>query len=252
MIRRPMVAGNWKMYKTVAQAVALVDEVEAALGDLEEVDVVVAPPFTALAAVAERLQASRLQVAGQNMHWQSEGAYTGEVAAPMLAELCHYVILGHSERRALFGETDQAVNDKVKSALAHGLEPIVCVGETLEQKEAGKTADVVSRQVRAGLAKVEFPSSGELILAYEPVWAIGTGRAATAEGANDVIEVVIRPAVAHLFGEASANRLRVLYGGSIKPDNAAELFGMPGIDGGLVGGASLKAADFIAIVGAAA
>ncbi|HEX9795480.1 MAG TPA: triose-phosphate isomerase [Anaerolineales bacterium] len=252
MDRRPMVAGNWKMHKTVAEALALINELEAALAGLSQVDVVIAPPFLALVPLAEHLRQSPIGLAAQNMHWETAGAYTGEVSPVMLTDYCRYVIIGHSERRALFGETDDGVNRKAKSALAHGLDPIVCVGETLEQKEAGKTADVVSRQVRAGLADLDVPASAELILAYEPVWAIGTGLAATADDANDVIEVIIRPAVAHLFGEARASRLRVLYGGSIKPDNAAELFGMPGIDGGLVGGASLKAADFVAIARAAA
>jgi triosephosphate isomerase len=247
-----MVAGNWKMHKTVAEALALINELEAALAGLSQVDVVIAPPFLALVPLAEHLLQSPIGLAAQNMHWETAGAYTGEVSPVMLTDYCRYVIIGHSERRALFGETDDGVNRKAKSALAHGLDPIVCVGETLEQKEAGKTADVVSRQVRAGLADLDVPASAELILAYEPVWAIGTGLAATADDANDVIEVIIRPAVAHLFGEARASRLRVLYGGSIKPDNAAELFGMPGIDGGLVGGASLKAADFVAIARAAA
>ena len=188
------------------------------------------------------------------MHWEESGAFTGEIAAPMVAELCNYVIIGHSERRAYFGETDETVNRKVEAALAHSLTPIVCVGETLEENEANRTAEVVSRQVREGLSGISLGGGTEipLVIAYEPIWAIGTGRAATADGANAVLADVIRPALAELFGESVSQTIRILYGGSVKGNNAAEFFHQPEIDGALVGGASLKAAEFLLIAQAAA
>lgn len=252
MPRTPFVAGNWKMHMTVDQAVNLVRALDGLVRNVKDVEVLVCPPFVDLPAVAECLADSPIEVGAQNLHWEEAGAYTGEISAQMLRGLCRYVIVGHSERRAMFGDTDETVNRKVKAALGAELRPIVCVGETLEENEAGRTADVVSRQVRAGLAGLSEADVGRLLIAYEPIWAIGTGRAATAEGANDVIRVIIRPAVEHLFGEEVAQQLRVLYGGSVKPANAKELFDQPDIDGGLVGGASLKAADFAAIVQAAA
>jgi triosephosphate isomerase len=247
-MRKPFVAGNWKMHKTVAEArqlaLALVSDLQA----VEAVDRVLCPPYTALPALAEVLAGSGIGLGAQNMHWEASGAFTGEVAPAMVAELCRYVIIGHSERRTLFGETDQSVNRKVQAALAHGLAPIVCVGETLEENEAGRTAEVVSRQMHAGLAGLGAGEALKLIIAYEPVWAIGTGRAATAEGANAVIADVIRPTLQEDFGGETAQALRVLYGGSVKPGNAREIFSQPDIDGGLIGGASLKAGDFAAIV----
>ena len=251
-MRNPFVAGNWKMYKTIEEARQLVIELGAGLAGIHGVEKVLCPPFTALLAVRAMLEGTDLGLGAQNMHWENEGAYTGEVSPVMLAELCRYVILGHSERRTYFGETDQSVNLKTKAALAHGLVPIVCVGETLAEYEAGKTGEVVARQVRLGLAGLELPVDFPLVIAYEPVWAIGTGRAATAAGANAVIADMIRPAVAGLYGAAAAQAVRVLYGGSVKASNAAEFFHQPDIDGALVGGASLKAAEFIAIVQAAA
>lgn len=251
MTRRPMVAGNWKMNKTVEESLSLVRELHSELAEIEMVDVLVCPPATALGRVAQELAGSSIAVGAQHMHWQDSGAYTGEISPTMVEELCSHVIIGHSERRAMFGETDETVNRRLKAALGHGLQPIVCVGETLEENEAGATADVVSRQVRADLEGLTAIQASGVILAYEPVWAIGTGRAATAEGANDVISVIIRPAVDHLFGGEAADTLRVLYGGSVSPDNAAELFGQSDIDGGLIGGASLRAEDFAAIVRAA-
>jgi triosephosphate isomerase len=191
------------------------------------------------------------------MHWELSGAYTGEISATMLAEICSYVIIGHSERRAYFDETDETVNHKVQVALAHNLTPIVCVGETLEENEGGKTSEVVSRQIKSGLGRLDLGDFNVLgkvapvVIAYEPVWAIGTGRAATADGANAVIADFIRPALGDLYGDDFAQSVRVLYGGSVKGDNAAEFFAQPDIDGALVGGASLKAADFTAIVQAA-
>lgn len=251
MERRPLVAGNWKMHKTVEEATELVHRLDEELEGIQAVDVLVCPPYIALQAVSEALRESEIAVGAQNVHWEEEGAYTGAISPVMLKGICQYVILGHSERRAMFGETDETVNRRLQSALRHGLVPIVCVGETLEEKKAGKTGDVVSRQVRAGLDSLSAAQARSLLLAYEPVWAIGTGRAATAEGANDVISVIIRPALEHLFGPEISQSIRVLYGGSVKPDNAKELFDQGDIDGGLIGGASLKADDFAAIVRAA-
>lgn len=251
-MRTPFIAANWKMFKTVAEARHLVSELVPGLQAVAGVEKVLCPPFTDLLAVAALLEGTDIGLGAQNMHWETSGAYTGEISPTMLAELCRFVILGHSERRAYFGETDETVNRKVHAALAHGLVPIVCVGETLEENEAGKTAEVVSRQVRQGLANLSLSDSSALVIAYEPVWAIGTGKAATAEGANAVLADVIRPALAELFGEPFAQGVRILYGGSVKGSNAGEFFSQPDIDGALVGGASLKAADFLQIVQAAA
>lgn len=253
-MRKPFVAGNWKMFKTVAEARHLVSELVPALQVIAGVEKVLCPPFTSLLAVAALLEGTEIGLGAQNMHWELSGAFTGEVSPTMLAELCHYVILGHSERRTYFGETDETVNRKVQAALAHELTPIVCVGETLAEYEAGRTAEVVARQVRQGLAGLSFEGEGTapLVIAYEPVWAIGTGRASTVEGASKVVREVIRPALAQLFGPGTAQSMRVLYGGSVNAKNAAEFFADPEIDGGLVGGASLKAAEFTQIVQAAA
>lgn len=251
-MRIPFVAGNWKMYKTVAEARLLLTELIPGLSGIHNVEMVLCPPFTSLMAVAALLEGTEIGLGAQNMHWENSGAFTGEVAPAMVAEVCKYVILGHSERRAYFGETDETVNRKVKAALAHNLTPIVCVGETLDENESGRTAEVVSRQIRSGLTGVELPESLQLVIAYEPVWAIGTGRAATATGANDVIADVIRPAMAELLGSQAAQAIRVLYGGSVKSNLAAEFFSQPDIDGALVGGASLKASEFVPIVQAAA
>jgi triosephosphate isomerase len=251
-MRKPFVAGNWKMYKTVADARLLLTELIPSLSTINNVDVVVCPPFTALLAVAALIEGTEIGLGAQNMHWETAGAFTGEVAPAMVAEFCQYVILGHSERRAYFGETDETVNRKVKAALVNGLTPIVCVGETLEENESGQTAEVVARQMKLGLAGIELPESLPLVIAYEPVWAIGTGRAATPTGANAVVADVIRPAMSDLFGDHVAQAVRVLYGGSVKANLAAEFFSQPDIDGALVGGASLKAAEFVPIVQAAA
>lgn len=251
-MRTPFIAANWKMFKTVAEARHLVSELVPGLQAVAGVEKVLCPPFTDLLAVAALLEGTDIGLGAQNMHWETSGAYTGEISPTMLAELCRFVILGHSERRAYFGETDETVNRKVHAALAHGLVPIVCVGETLEENENGQTAEVVSRQVRQGLANLSLSDSSALVIAYEPVWAIGTGKAATAEGANAVLADVIRPALAELFGEPFAQGVRILYGGSVKGSNAGEFFSQPDIDGALVGGASLKAADFLQIVQAAA
>lgn len=251
-MRQPFIAGNWKMYKNIEQARQLVIELGAGLAGIRGVEKVLCPPFTSLLAVRALLEGTDLGLGAQNMHWENEGAYTGEVSPAMVAELCKYVILGHSERRTYFGETDATVNLKTKAALAHGLIPIVCVGETLVEYEAGQTGEVVERQVRLGLAGLDIAEDFPLVIAYEPVWAIGTGRASTAVSANAVIADIIRIAVAGLYGDIVAQSVRVLYGGSVKASNAAEFFNQPDIDGALVGGASLKASEFIAIVQAAA
>ena len=250
MNRRPLVAGNWKMNKTAAEAAAFVREIIPGLATVRGVEQVLCPPSTALGAVAPLLEGTGIGLGAQNMHWEEKGAFTGELAPSMVKEWAGYVILGHSERRALFGETDEGVAHKVHAALAHGLIPIVCVGESLAENEAGQTSAVVSRQLRRGLAGLATEQAGVVVIAYEPVWAIGTGRAATAEGANEVVAATIRPVMREMFGAAVAEGVRVLYGGSVTGSNAAEFFAQPDIDGALVGGASLKP-DFVEIVRAA-
>jgi len=247
-----VVAGNWKMHKTAAEAQALARELRNALGVVrDQVEVVLAPPFTALYPVGKALEDSNLYLAAQNCHAEAQGAFTGEVSAPMLKDVgCRYVILGHSERRQLFGETDEGVNRKVKAVFAAGLLPIVCVGETLQEREGGRTLEVVSRQLAGGLAGLDAAAAARAVIAYEPVWAIGTGKTATSAQAQEV-HAHIRGWVAQAFGKEVAAAVRIQYGGSVKPDNAAELLGQPDVDGALVGGASLKAADFAAIVKAA-
>ncbi len=251
-MRRPLVAGNWKMFKTASEARLLISELLPDLIDIHGVEIVICPPFTSILPVAAMLEGTGIGVGAQNMHWETSGAYTGEVSPPMLAEFCKYVIIGHSERRAYFGETDQSVNRKVKAALANGLVPIMCVGETLEEYEAGVTQVVVSRQLQEGLAGIEPSVIRSIVIAYEPVWAIGTGRAATAEAANQVIANIIRPVFSQMYGESLAQDVRVLYGGSVKASNAGEYFQQGDIDGALVGGASLKTTEFIGIVKSAA
>ena len=247
-MRTPIIAGNWKMFKTVAEATALVREMRHDLNEIEGVEKVLCPPFTALAAVAELLRPSPIKLGAQDMHWEEKGAFTGEVSSLMLQELCQYVIIGHSERRQYFGETDETVNRKCKSALAHGLLPIVCVGENLAQNEAGQTEAFVSSQVKAALQGLTSAQAQTLVIAYEPIWAIGTGKAATGAGANAVIGLTIRGAVASLYGEATAQAVRIQYGGSVTPENIAEFMTQSEIDGALVGGASLVAAKFVPIV----
>jgi triosephosphate isomerase len=252
MPRTPIIAGNWKMNKTPAEAAALAAELAPALRDIAGVEVVVCPAFVALPAVRDALAGSNIGLGAQNMHWEKAGAFTGEVSPPMLAGWCSHVILGHSERRQHFGETDEAVNRKVLAALAHGLTPIVCVGETLAEYDAGRTAEVVGRQVRAAYAGAPAGAAARTVIAYEPIWAIGTGRAATGANANSVIGLHIRGALSDLYGLEAADAIRVQYGGSVTPANIAEFMAQPDIDGALVGGASLKAGDFVAIVEAAA
>jgi len=251
-MRRPLVAGNWKMFMTSAEARLLVSEMLPGLTAIQDVEIVICPPFTSILPVAAMLEGTQISVGAQNMYWEASGAYTGEISPAMLAEYCKYVIIGHSERRAYFGETDAGVNRKVKAALEHDLVPIMCVGETLEENESGKTEAIVSRQVREGLGGVEIDSIPMVVIAYEPVWAIGTGRAATADGANQVIAGIIRRVLGEMFSLSLAQEVRALYGGSVKASNAGEFFNQPDIDGALVGGASLKINEFVPIVRAAA
>lgn len=251
MTRLPILAGNWKMNKAPGEAAELAKQLAGSLGGLSAAEVVLCPPFVSLPVVREAVAGSQLGLGAQNIHWEKSGAFTGEVSAPMLAGWCTHVIVGHSERRQYFGETDASVNKKVKAALAHGLIPIVCVGESLAEYEAGQTNAVVTRQVRGAYAGLSADEAAKSVIAYEPVWAIGTGRAATGAGANAVIGLAIRGAIADMFGGVVADGLRVQYGGSVTPANIAEFMSQPDIDGALVGGASLKAGDFVAIVEAA-
>jgi triosephosphate isomerase len=243
-MRTPIVAGNWKMNTTLAEALALVDTLKPELERLDGVDRVVCPPFISLAAVSERLRGSPIGVGAQDVYFEKSGAYTGEVSAPMLQGLVEYVIIGHSERRQYFGETDEWVNRKVKAALGHGLTPILCVGENLDQNESGQTEAVVGGQVKRALEGINDPAG--LVIAYEPIWAIGTGRASSAEDANRVA-AFIRATADDLLGPETAGTMRIQYGGSVTPDNFAEFIRQPDIDGALVGGASLKAPLFAEI-----
>jgi triosephosphate isomerase len=250
-MRTPIVAGNWKMHKTVAEAVELTRSVRRGVMDLKGVEVVLCPPFTALAAVREAIGPANIGLGAQNMYFAEQGAFTGEVSPPMLAELCQYVILGHSERRQYFGETDEGVNKKAKAALAHRLTPIICVGENLDQNQAGETEAVVGGQVRAAFEGIGADDAARIVVAYEPIWAIGTGLAAIPAEVNRIIGLSIRGALADLYGEVIAQSIRVQYGGSVKPDNMADFAIQSEIDGALVGGASLKAESFVGIVKAA-
>lgn len=240
------------MNKTVQQATLLVADMLPGLEAVKTVDRVICPPYTSLMVVSGMLAGTEIGLGSQNMHWEDSGAYTGDISPLMVKEFCGYAIIGHSERRAYFNETNETVNKKVKAAFAHGLTPIVCVGETLEQYEAGQTEAVVAAQVAAGFAGIEKGEAEKLIVAYEPIWAIGTGKAATPEQANDIIKNVVRKNLAMQFGGETAEKIRILYGGSVKAHNAKEFFGMSDIDGGLIGGASLKPEDFSKIVEAAA
>jgi len=251
-MRTPIVAGNWKMNKTVEEARSLVFSMNRKLREIEGVEKVLCPPFPALLAVSALLQGTDIGLGAQNMHWEEKGAFTGEVAPNMVAEFCQYVIIGHSERRAYFGETDETVNWKLQAAMSHNLIPIVCVGETLDENEAGRTGEIVRRQISQGLAGVDPDKAAGIIVAYEPIWAIGTGRASSGENANAILAGYIRPALADLFGDEAAQAIRIQYGGSVTSANADEFFGQPEIDGALVGGASLKPDEFVAIAQAAA
>lgn len=247
-MRKPIIAGNWKMNNTIAETKALVKDLIPLVKDAK-CDVVICTPYTDLAAAVEATQGTNIKVGAENVHWAEKGAFTGEISAKMLVELgVEYVIIGHSERRQYFGETDETVNARMKAALAAGLKPIVCVGETLEERESGKTEEVVTRQTVAAFKDIDKDELDNIVIAYEPVWAIGTGKTATAEDANDTIKV-IRDTMAKLYcPKCAEDRVRIQYGGSMNPKNASELMAMPEIDGGLIGGASLKADDFSKVV----
>jgi triosephosphate isomerase len=247
-MRTPFIAGNWKMFKTVADTVKYVKELRVLAHGIEDVEIVVAPPFLAMHAAAEAARSSNVMIAAQDVYWEREGAFTGEVSAPMVREAGgEYAIVGHSERRTLFGETDDAVNRKVVATFAAGLTPIACIGETLDQRERGETNDVLDRQIKTGLDGLTSDQLSQLVIAYEPVWAIGTGRTATPNQAQDA-HAHIRQRLQSWFGADPAARCHVIYGGSVKPENIAELISRPDIDGALVGGASLDIKGFFEIV----
>ncbi len=246
--RRPLIAGNWKMFKTGPEAEELAGRLKQLVSDIAEVDIMVAPAFTALGVVSHILKGSRIGLGAQNVFWETEGAYTGEVSARMLkAEGCTYVIIGHSERRQYFGETNAAVNRKVRAAVGEGITPVLCVGETEAEREKGETFSVVQEHVEKGLEGFRSHELERVTIAYEPVWAIGTGKTATREQAQEVHQF-IRGRIQSGWGNSIANSLRILYGGSVKPDNISKLMSMEDIDGALVGGASLDAESFAAIV----
>ena len=247
-MRTPFIAANWKMYKTVHEAVAFVKELKSIAKDVHDVEIVVAPPFTALHSVAEAAHASAIGVAGQNLHWEREGAFTGEVSAAMLKEAgAEYVIIGHSERRRLFGETDATVNRKLASAVSAHLTAIVCVGETLEERDASQTLAVLDRQIKQGLDGLTADQIGALVVAYEPVWAIGTGRNATPAQAGEA-HAHIRSRLRQWFGGTAAEHCHIIYGGSVKPENISDLGALPDVDGALVGGASLDLRSYYEII----
>jgi len=247
-MRTPLIAGNWKMYKTVAETVKYVKEFRAMVKDISGVEIVIAPPFTALHAAGEAARNSNVGVAAQNLYWEREGAFTGEISATMIAEAgAEYVIIGHSERRTLFGETDASVNRKVAAAFAGGLTPIVCIGETLDQRERNDTFAVLDRQIKEGLEGITSAQVVQLVIAYEPVWAIGTGRNATPAQAAEA-HGHIRKRLQNWFGADGAELCHVIYGGSVKPENIGDLVSLPDVDGALVGGASLDVKAFYDIV----
>ena len=247
-MRKPIIAGNWKMYKTPQEAVAFVNAIKDRLVALPAAERVVCPPYVALPGVQAALAGTDIAVGAQDVHWQEEGAYTSQIAPRMLKGLVKYVIIGHSETREFLGVTDEMVNKKAQAALAHGLHPIIAVGESLAVNEAGQTQQFVGRQIRAAFDGIPAEALASIVVAYEPIWAIGTGLAATAEEAERVCGQVVRATVAELYGQATAEAVRIQYGGSVKAANTEELMAKPNIDGALVGGASLVASEFVAIV----
>ena len=248
MARKVIIAGNWKMNKTASEAKALVEELKAKVKDITSVEIVVCPPFTALDAAVKAAAGSNVKVGAQNIHWAENGAFTGEISAQMLKETgVEYVIIGHSERRQYFGETDETVNKRLKAALAAGLKPMVCVGELLEDREGGNTEKVLFTQLEGGLSGISAEQMEQIVIAYEPVWAIGTGKTATPEMA-DQTHCYIRQQLGDMFSRDVAEKIRIQYGGSMKADNAAALVAQPNIDGGLIGGASLKADSFADLI----
>lgn len=251
-MRTPIMVANWKMHKTVEEAVAFADAVKGPLADVSGVDVGIGAPATSLTALHDALKGTDILLGAQNMHYEDSGAYTGEISPLMLKGIADFVIIGHSERRGIFGETDEMVNRKLHAALNHGLLPIVAVGESLEQNEAGETANWCSGQIKAAFEGVSAEQARGVVVAYEPIWAIGTGKAATPEQANDIIHNVIRHTLGNLYGDDAAEAIRIQYGGSIKPANVDAIMAQPSIDGGLVGGASLEPESFLALARAAA
>lgn len=247
-MRKPMMAGNWKMNKTINEAVDLARAIREQVNEVDNVDRVVCPPFIDIPMVSAELMDSNIAVGAQNMHWEANGAFTGEVSAPMLKHLATYVILGHSERRQFFCESDETVNKKALAALAAGLTPIVCVGESLAQNEAGETQAFVSGQVKAALDGFTAEQMAAIVIAYEPIWAIGTGKAATAQQANDICGGVVRQTVGEIFGSEAAATIRILYGGSTNDKNIREIMEQPDIDGALIGGAALKVESYVSMV----
>lgn len=248
MKRKPFIAGNWKMHKNIKEATELANEIKRRFYDFDRAEIVLAPPFTALAAVADIIASTPVKLAAQNMFWEKEGAFTGEVSPLMLKDAgCSYVILGHSERRAYFCESDENVNKKIKAALREGILPIVCVGERLEEREAGKTIEVVERQLRGALEEIKEEEARKIVIAYEPVWAIGTGKTATPNQAEEVHKF-IRETIGKLYTEDTSSDILVIYGGSVKPENITSLIKEEDIDGALVGGASLESDKFIKII----
>jgi len=248
-LRKPIIAGNWKMNKLTSEAVGLAGELKKKAGTITDREIVLCPPFTVLSSVKEVIEGSSIRLGAQNMHWEIRGAYTGEVSPAMLKDIgCDYVILGHSERRQYFDETNETVNKKTKTAFSIGLIPIVCVGETLPQREKGETLAVIEEQIKAGLSGLTEEESKGLVVAYEPVWAIGTGKTATPDQAEQV-QRFVRKLLGQMFGRENAQAIRILYGGSINPDNISALMSCENVDGGLVGGASLKAESFLKVVG---
>jgi triosephosphate isomerase len=251
-MRRPLIAGNFKMFKTVTETVSYVNELRSLIKDVRGVDIAIAPPFTGLAAAVNAAADSSIAVSAQNLHWEREGAFTGEISAAMIRECgARHAIVGHSERRTLFGETNESVNKKTHAALTAGLVPIVCIGETLQQRDANETLAVLDRQIKDGLDRVTGEQLAGMVLAYEPVWAIGTGRNATPAQAGEA-HFHIRQRLKQWFGLEASERCRILYGGSVKPDNIAKLIAEPDVDGALVGGASLDPKSFFAIIQGAA
>jgi triosephosphate isomerase len=247
-MRHPFIAGNWKMHKTVHEAVVYVKEFRSLVKDIEDVEIVVAPTFTAIHAAAEAARNSKVGISGQDLHWEKQGAFTGEISAQMVREAgAEYVIIGHSERRQYFGETDQTVNRKLVAALGAGLIPIVCIGETLDEREGNRTLDVLDRQIKGAFDGVTGDQIASLVIAYEPVWAIGTGRTATSAQAQEA-HAHIRQRLRQWFGAPAADECHIIYGGSVKPDNTHELVTQPDVDGALVGGASLDVSGFFEIV----
>lgn len=247
-MRRPIIAGNWKMNKTVEEALELVGRLKTQLKEAGDVDIVVCPPFTALGEVAKIIQDTNIQLGAQDVHWEDSGAYTGEVSCLMIRELgCRYVIIGHSERRAYFGETNEGVNKKAKAVLRHNLIPIICVGERLEQREKGETFEVIKDHIENGLKGISAEEMKKVVIAYEPVWAIGTGKTATPEQAQEA-HGFIRSLLSEFYSQDAASLVRIQYGGSVKPDNISDLMAKADVDGALVGGASLKVDSFVKIV----